>query len=387
MDESNWDVFCSRDVLGSLWIGFNLAHRLAELGRSVRLFTDGVHELSVAQADIEPDLWVQFCGSFEVIDSRVAPWCAPVPNIVQSLGCEIVASYLSRFTAQATPGHWINVVEPWVTQPVSSPLNAVETTSTYRSYVAKLGGIPPGAGYIREPLRPQSMPDRWCRKRGLGALLKLLGLSSHQSGNELSVFVSTHSAEPVERWIEMLAAQPEGTCVFVPAGALQTELSPALNLPAARTGIRATGSLTVIFLPKLSWSVLGDLIGCCDLVLTDEPDLVLRGAMIGVPVLWASDRVAAEQVLEWSLAGTPSEVRAVMLDAALAFPRGEHLAAAWRQLGAVIQYVQVATNRVGAGMQRAPDMADVLVSGVGGSSTFALESMFALSEPARSLAR
>lgn len=381
MDEDSWDVFCGQEVGGSLWVGFHLAHSLAERGRFVRLFTDGVQELSIVQTGIDPDLWVQFNAGFQLIDHRVAPWCAPARHLVQVLGSPIVKSYLSRFTSQPVPSHWIDVAPPWSPRPSAVPLNPVETTSSFRSYLAKIGDLPPGAGYVRQHSQPYAPLDRWSRRRGQGALLHMLGLAPHLLDQDLPVFVATGSAVQIEPWMQMLSAQATGTCAFVPAGPLQARLSATLRLAPAATGVVVIGSLTVVFLPLLTWSVLDELIGCCEVMLTDQADLLLRGAMNGVPVLWGPDDVPITDVLDWSLAGAADEVRGVMLEAAQALRSGERLAAAWQQLVVSIIVVQTAAARASARMQRATEMADVLIAGVSDATAYPLETMFSPTAP------
>ena len=252
MKTTGWDVLCSKENPDSLWFGYQIARALTERRHAVRLITDEVRALSVAQRDIDPKLWVQAHDSGQIVDQRIAGYISPAANLVQVFDTRPSRDYMSRFISQETPGNWFRVLAPWQGGDLDEAVRLIEGTSSYRRYEARMGDVPGGAGYVRQAAhgaaRRRGAP--WQRQTR-ASLLNLLCLPHALLEHDLFVLGSGNSSCRVDAWLQAGAAVDQRMCLFVADGELQERLATMVGLEPGTTGIGSNHGSTVVFLPPL----------------------------------------------------------------------------------------------------------------------------------------
>lgn len=382
MLNSDWDIFCSSEAAGSLYFGYHLARSLSERRRTVRLFTDDIHLLSRSVAAVDAELWVQSVMGFELVDIRLARLCTAARHVAEVFGAGVPYEYTSRFMQQQALCHWVNLGASDSARGTQQSITVLAQTETTSNYLVQLGDLPRHAGYVRSRTDAPAMRRRWAEPARRGSLAALLGAPGEVMHGAKMVFASASHHVDAAAWLDAMerSAQP-ASLLLGPCG-MQSAVAELLNLPLTHDAqMCRRGAVTIVVLPPVMWYALEELIWAADVVVTDERDTAARAAEGGTPLIWLDEAPADSAYIDWYTSAAPDELRRqlVATSAALASssPGFE-----WKMYLARLDDMVTMAGGVAERIRRGPELADVLLAGVAGMDTRAIERMFAPTAPA-----
>ena len=386
MTTASWDILCSREDPDSLWFGYHLARTFAERQQTVRLFTDEIRALSIAQREVDPRLWMQTHASFQLVDRRLARFAAPANHLLQVFDTPVSRAYLGRFISQSRHGYWFQVRGPWHAQAAESAIALLEATSSYHRYAATIGDTPAGAGYVK----PQSYPfhDRRSRawaQHARSGLINLLGLPQALADHETGLFVDGRIMCPFEPWVRALVESEIPLCLFIGAGPLQEQLAGHLQLEAGVPAVARCGAASIVFLPPLVWFMEDEFMATSDVVFAGSGQVALRASERGTPVLLGTEPAADAAFLQWYARDTRDELVHAMGAMAESLRTGRYASAAWgRYLSRRTEFRALAAANQ-ARIAQGPELADVLLASLLLESVDRVDRSFAPTQPLESL--
>lgn len=382
MSSTAWDVWCSKEDPGSLWLGYHIARALTHHRESARLITDDLQELSAGLQNIDPSLWLQSHDAGIIVDERISGFISPSPNLVQVFNTPVSKGYIRRFISQESHGNWFNVVPPWQRIEQDQPVASIEKTSSYRRLFVRMGDMPQSAGYARHYAAPvvSRGPGAWLRRARSG-ILNLLGVQQEVLDHENFYVLTGEVPVSLDGVIEKLSASGTRACIFVLPGDLQ-HLPNSTMLSPENVGSHSVGSLTVVFLPQIMWHVVDELIELADLVLTTRADMAMRAAECGTPVILGADVARLAPVLGWYAPSLSAGQRRIYTQVATWL--GGHnnvFNTSWFEVEGFLPGLRNSAIAIQERISASPDLADVLLafSTRGGSPK--LEMLFAPTMP------
>lgn len=379
MDESSWDVFSARSQPGSLWFAYQLARSLSDRGQMVRLFSDQLEDLTVCVPDVDPNLWIQPHKGFEIADWRVAQLSVVSRHVVQIFDSQIPLPYWDRLESQPMPTCSVQIVSHGSEREPTNPITALERSGSCTSFLAQIGDLPRKAGYIKFGRRGPVMRQLWKKPDVRKGMFSALGLPDTVADDKLTVYFDVRDSGPLAPWVDCWNAGRQQVCVFVDAELLQTEPAVFATAQAGEHGIYQRGGVTLVSLPPRRWFLTDELIWACDVVMTTRDDIAARATESGTPVIWGADDDSA--FFDWYAPNATEVARRTVVDAFDALTTGKNIEWAWACYTARWDEVRTLAGQASQRIQRAPDMADILISGVAEAQRETVGRMFSPTVP------
>lgn len=362
MLESRWDLFATKSSPGSLWFAAVAAKGLVDRRQVVRLITDDTATLSRAVNDIDPRLWLQRYGGYDVLDVALAAHCAASPRVVQFFDSDIPRPYLSRLVSQPVRADWIQVESCALEAGAHRALKMIESSTTHRRYRVRLGDPPQHGGYLRQRHHSLLMRQRWSHRRIRLSLLNILGLPADALDGRTIVYIAGAADLDLAPWARLFSTQQAPMTIFVEDGQPAASLARGLGLAESTRGYLPMGVANVVLLPPIQWFVSDELIGIADVAMTDLPDIAMRAAECGTPLILASRTRSGQEFAEWYLAGSAPAVKHAIEDAFRALTTGEHVGQAWQWYLNVLFEAGKHAAGLSQRIQRGADLVDVLIA-------------------------
>lgn len=386
MNNQPWDIFASGHDPQSLWFGYQLARGAAQRGQVVRLFTDDLPTLCGAVADLDPSCGIQNHQGFEIADWCLAELSAPAPVALQMLGSQLPEAYRARLTAGPAPARLVEIVAHAPGSSSRSPILELNREGHCTRLRAQFGDPPFKAGHIKSGGNGAAMRLLWTQPAMRQTLLQSIGLRPDLMDGKLSVFFDVRRPATLGPLMQALAAGPREMCVFMdprPLAAVVEQAGlPWAQAPAGATPLRRHGALTLVELPSRRWYLTDELILASDLVMTTEGDIAARACERGTPLLWSADDGG---FFDWYVINSRPVMRRTIGDAFNALACGANARWAWTCYLARWAEVRALADLVAHRVRRAPDLVDVLMAGLEGTDTEALERHFAPTVPGTEL--
>jgi uncharacterized repeat protein (TIGR03837 family) len=279
-----WDIFCRViDNYGDIGVCWRLACNLAQLGQSVRLWTDDASALSWIAPDAVADVQVRPWTTFQKLQD-----ITPGNVLIEAFGCQIspefVAAYVDFIKTNGQKCLWINLeylsAEPFARRchglpsPVmSGPGTGMTKYFFYPGFTADTGGL----------LREQDLLDRqarfdradWLKRKGVD-----------WQGQRL---VSLFCYEPpgLGVLLDVLATQEQPTFLLVTTGracaAIQSEIERKNELYPLWN---KDNKLLFFIIPSLTQDDFDHLLWACDVNFVRGEDSLVRALWAGKPSVW-----------------------------------------------------------------------------------------------------
>lgn len=359
-----------------------LAQALAEHRLRVRLFCHDVPALSISQANLDPRVVIQSLGHVEVLDHRLARNVAAARNLVDLFGATPPAAYMGRYFAMAASGNRYSLHAPWAERQPTAPISLRSQTQTHRHFDLHLGDSPQSAGLIRTGGPSHGMrhgPQASLAARA--SILGLLGLPNDLAGGERSIFLSASPAIAWPKWLQGLIEGSATHCLFIEDGELQQHIAPIFSRTPGQPGSSTLGSLTVVFLPPLLWTLQDELLALCDIVLTDRDDVAFRAAERGTPAIRARLSSVDADLTQWFFAGAHDHLAEIYRTATASFGVGRLLTQSFEAVMARLGEFKVQARQLQARIGRAPDLVTMMLTSSDIGSAVHVERLFAPTEP------
>lgn len=280
-----WDIFCQViDNHGDVGVGWRLASDLAHRGETVRLWIDDASALG----------WMAPGGQQRV---QVGPWgprsVFPEPGdvVIESFGCQLPGSVVSRMAASARPPPWINLeyltAEGYAQRAHGLPSPVLSGPGAGLTKHFFYPGFTPGTGgLLREPdlAQRQARFDRraWLRSRGIEGEL--------ETGRTISLFCYEPTA--LAALLQQLAEGGEPTRLLVTEGRAAAAVKAQVQQyrPRSQPGGLATlslsSALSISFLPLLTQHDYDHLLWSSDFNFVRGEDSLVRALWAGQPFAW-----------------------------------------------------------------------------------------------------
>ena len=378
MHADYWDIFASGHDAQSLWFGYQLAHGLVQRGYAARLFTDQLDVLAAAVADLDPTCWIQSHHGIEIADWRLAELCVVAPTAIQVLGTTIPAVYLARMEAGPTPTRCVEVVAHDADRDATTPLVMLEQRGSCTRMRAQFGDPPFKAGHIKSRPNATTLRKLWTKPAMREGLFQALGLRSDLADGKLSVFFDVRNKRYMLSLVEALATGPREVCVFMD----KRPPDWASSHPEDRSTVMRHGAVTLVELPARRWFLTDELIWASDLVMTTEGDIAARACESGTPILWSSDDGA---FFDWYVMKSPPVIRRTVSEMFDALATGADAKWAWTCYMTRWEEMRALSELVALRVKRAPDLIDVLIAALSGTSEEAMERQFSPTVPGEEL--
>lgn len=319
-----WDVFGTNQEPGSLWAAYNLARNLAQRKAKVRLFVEGLGELSINRPEIVRNGLAQSDCGVDVIDAVMTRHLPPSSRVVSVLHADIDSVFLQKAWNTFDSPIFLRVVAPW-----ELPGNISRATEGKPpSQWARIAPLPEGYGYIAtsEVRIKDCNNQRPNRGELLSKQIRIFALPSDR------VIFSDIHGERLIRWLEVLQRERFQTCVVLPAGKAQSDLLSHYRISPASRAFTIAPNLRFVFLPQLRWHEEESIVIDCDLVLAASTEMLIRTLNMSVPLLPLVDVDVLDYSTDWVYPEGGEQLRAALIGAAYAIQREEFVAEAWQQL-------------------------------------------------------
>ncbi|WP_345797525.1 elongation factor P maturation arginine rhamnosyltransferase EarP [Castellaniella sp. MT123] len=286
MDLPAFDLFCRViDNFGDAGVCWRLAHRLAGMGHTVRLWIDDLETLGRLVPAVRPAMEQQ-----QVEGVRIGSWAhaghAPPPEdgvVIEAFACALPARYENAMAARRCL--WINLeylsAESWVEGchglPSPQP-NGVPKYFFFPGFTQETGGL------LREPdlTARRDQARKQDRRQRLQALTGLHADTLPANARHILLF-----------------CYPDAPLAGLRAGLVHQEIPTCLLVPGGRpAGLTDEGSLRVLPIPFVPQTRFDELLWCCDLNFVRGEDSLVRALWAGSPLVWQIYRQAESAHLD-----------------------------------------------------------------------------------------
>lgn len=346
MGAHTWDVITEGQASGALWLGYEVASRLAALGQRVRLFSDEMPLLARFVPGIAPDPALQSAGGMTLAQLARAQQAWPAESLIQVLGARVPSAYLDRLFHRPGGSRWLQLESFDGGRDTTSPLTALETHLECQSFLIQVGDPPLHAGYLRP--RTAALTQRTTAQ-----------LAARSDGR-MVIFVDVSAVRSIAPLLSLWRREPAVCCVYLPEEA-QALLTQGPSCPADEP-LGAPVSCRVIGVPTLSWAESEQWMQQADVVVSADAVHCLRVATLGVPLIPLQAPQNGDDTLQgWYSERAPAAVADCLSRLAQAQHAGVRLSCAWADYLALRPSVLAHAVGLAQHMAQAPDLTETML--------------------------
>lgn len=372
-DCNSWDVMATGGPSETTWFAYVAARQLADRhSRPVRMFVGSMAEMGASLPQVDARLWLQDLNGVQILDSRLADVCSPARNLLQVFDARIPLAYADRFAASRVTRNWYRVSRVGVA-PNNASITSAKKISNCNTFDVEQGGIPSGAGFLKDRRDHRSMRMKWLADaRARETTLRLVGLGSASSANaDRATIALMHIDNPraALAWIEALKTTDSPIRLLLGGMSLQSLNDAGIALLSGKA--LTMGHLSIALMADMPWHLQDEVMWAADFVLTSCESLAMRTMASGCPLIWCGPQEqstsnigdsAQHALRRWYVSQADALVKLVGAQASAALKTGGGAALAWRAMTDGADSLQAHAQQIASLVNRAPNVVDVIVA-------------------------
>ncbi len=373
VDCGSWDVMATGAQSEITWFAYMAARQLADRhSKPVRLFVGSMTDMGACLPQVDARLWLQDLNGVQILDARLADVCSPARNLLQVFDARIPLAYADRFAASRVTRNWYKVSRIGVT-PNNASITAANTISNCNTFDVEQGGVPAGAGFLKDRRDHVSMRMKWLADpRARDTTLRLVGLAGGPSTNsDRATIALLHIDNPqaAAAWIEALKTTASPIRLLLGGMSLQCLNGAGVALLPGKA--LKLGHLSVALMADMPWHLQDEVLWAADFVLTSCESLAMRTMSSGCPLIWCGPQEqsasnigdsAQHALRRWYVSKADALVKLVGAQASAALKTGGGAALAWRAMIDGADSLQAHAQQIATLVGRAPNVVDVIVA-------------------------